>query len=132
MDRIFNRSNLVVAASGTVTLEAAIAGTPTVIIYKVSPLSYLVGRLLVRVDRIGLVNLIADKELMPELIQGQASPERIAARVLRCWMTLPDWRVCGATCWASAPGGRTGGLGTGRRNCPRDDLYRVQKIRHLT
>ncbi len=81
VDRIFERSNLVVAASGTVTLEAAIAGTPTVIIYKVSPLSYLVGKLLVRVDRIGLVNLIADKELMPELIQGHASPERIANRV---------------------------------------------------
>ncbi len=81
VDSIFNRSNLVVAASGTVTLEAGIAGTPTVIIYKVSPLSYLVGRLLAHVDRIGLVNLIADKELMPELIQGKASPERIAAQV---------------------------------------------------
>jgi lipid-A-disaccharide synthase len=81
VDRIFNRSNLVVAASGTVTLEAGIAGTPTVIIYKVSPFSYVVGRLLAHVDRVGLVNLIADKELMPELIQGQATPERIAGTV---------------------------------------------------
>jgi len=81
VDSIFNRSNLLVAASGTVTLEAGLAGTPTVIIYKVSPFSYLVGKLLAHVDRIGLVNLIADKELMQELIQWPASPERIASRV---------------------------------------------------
>jgi len=83
VDVIFKRSNLVIAASGTVTLEAAIAGVPTVIIYKVSPLSYLVGRLLIRVNRIGLANLIADKELMPELVQGQASPEHIANRATK-------------------------------------------------
>jgi lipid-A-disaccharide synthase len=81
VDRIFKRSNLVVAASGTVTLEAAIAGVPTVIIYKVSPLSALVGRLLIHVDFIGLANLIAAKEVMPELIQGQATAEQISACV---------------------------------------------------
>ena len=81
VDRIFNQSNLVVAASGTVTLEAAIAGVPTVIIYKVSPLSALVGRLMIHVDYIGLANLIAGREVMPELIQGQATAEKISTCV---------------------------------------------------
>ena len=81
VDRIFNQSNLLIAASGTVTLEAAIAGVPTVIIYKVSPLSALIGRLLVHVDHIGLANLIAGREVMPELVQGQATAENVCAYV---------------------------------------------------
>lgn len=85
VEQVFQMSRLVVAASGTVTLEAAIAGTPMVIIYKVSPLSYWLGRLLVRVPHIGLVNLIADREVVPELVQGDASPEKIAAAVRTQW-----------------------------------------------
>ena len=79
VDRIFDQSNLLVAASGTVTLEAAIAGVPTVIIYKVSPLSALIGRLMIHVDHIGLANLIVGREVMPELVQGQATAENISA-----------------------------------------------------
>jgi len=78
---VFPQSHLVVAASGTVTLEAAIFGTPVVIIYKVSPLSYSLAKLLIRVPHIGLVNLIAGKEIVPELVQNQASPERIAETI---------------------------------------------------
>ena len=74
-------STLVVAASGTVTLEAAIAGTPTIIVYKVSPLSYRLGRLLIRVPYIGLANLIAGAPLMPELIQDDANPDAIARSI---------------------------------------------------
>lgn len=80
-DSVFERSSLVVAASGTVTLEAAISGTPMIIIYKVSPTSYWLGRALIRVRHIGLVNLIAEKEVVPELLQHEASPEKIAAKV---------------------------------------------------
>lgn len=76
--RILSRCCLAVAVSGTVTLEAAISGTPTVIIYRVSALSYGLGRLLVRVDNIGLVNLIAGRRLCPELIQKQATAGNIA------------------------------------------------------
>ena len=71
---VFAKTHLVVAASGTVTLEAAIAGTPVVIIYKVSPLSYRLGKALIKVKHIGLVNLIADKKIVPELIQDQGIP----------------------------------------------------------
>jgi lipid-A-disaccharide synthase len=80
---IFQRSTLLVAASGTVTLEAAMAGVPTVIAYKVSPVSYRLGRMLIRVPHIGLANLIAGKEIVPELVQGEASAENIAETVLR-------------------------------------------------
>jgi len=78
VERLFGRCRLVVAASGTVTLQAAIAGTPMVIIYKVSPISYWLGRALIRVDHIGLINLIAGRRLVPELIQDQATAESIS------------------------------------------------------
>ncbi len=79
---ILAHSTLVVAASGTVTLEAAVAGTPTVIVYKVSPLSYRLGRALIRVPFIGLANLIAEAPVVPELIQDEVTGETIAAHVL--------------------------------------------------
>ncbi len=76
---ILGGCHLVLAASGTVTLEAALGGVPMVIAYKVSPLSYRIGKALIRVKHISLVNLIAGRELVPELIQDQANPANIAA-----------------------------------------------------
>jgi lipid-A-disaccharide synthase len=76
---LFARSTLSIAASGTVTLQAALCGTPTIIIYRISALSYRLGKLLIRVKHIGLANLIAGRTIMPELIQADASPEKIAA-----------------------------------------------------
>jgi lipid-A-disaccharide synthase len=76
---VFAASTLVVAASGTVTLEAAIYETPLLIVYRVSRLSYWLGRLLIRVPYIGLVNLIAREPVAPELIQYEATGARIAA-----------------------------------------------------
>lgn len=82
-EKIFETCSAAVAASGTVTLQAALAGLPTVIVYKVSPLSYLAGRAMIKVKHIALVNLIAGREIVPELIQDKASPENIAAAVLK-------------------------------------------------
>ncbi len=81
VEKIFCDSDLVVAASGTVTLQAAISQTPVVIIYKVSPVSYWLGRSLIKVDNISLVNLIAGRKIVPELIQKEASAEKIATLV---------------------------------------------------
>ena len=75
---VFRRSTMVVAASGTVTLEAAMAGVPMVIVYKISPLSYRLGRALIRVEHIGLANLIAGRRIVPELIQHEVTGETIA------------------------------------------------------
>ncbi len=82
-DQILKTCSFVVAASGTVTLEAAIAGIPMVIIYKVSPVSYRLGKAMIKVPNICLVNLIAGREIVPELIQERATPDNIADEVLR-------------------------------------------------
>ncbi|MDO9350923.1 MAG: lipid-A-disaccharide synthase, partial [Deltaproteobacteria bacterium] len=76
-------SDLIITASGTATLEAAILGKPMVIVYKVSSLTYWVARALIRVKHIGLVNLVAGKEIARELIQEEVNPERIAEEALR-------------------------------------------------
>jgi lipid-A-disaccharide synthase len=81
--KVLAQSQIVMAASGTVTLESAISGTPMVIIYKVSPLSYRLGKAMIRVENIGLVNLIAGKKIVPELIQEEASATRIADTVIK-------------------------------------------------
>ncbi len=81
-EKAFEACSVAVAASGTVTLQGALAGVPMAVIYKVSPLSYLAGRAMIKVRHISLVNLIAGREIVPELIQGKASPENIADTVL--------------------------------------------------
>ncbi|HVR15766.1 MAG TPA: lipid-A-disaccharide synthase [Candidatus Limnocylindrales bacterium] len=72
-------ADLVWTASGTATLETALLGRPMIIVYRVSWLTYWIARWLVRVDHIGMVNLIAEERLMPELIQSDMNSERLAA-----------------------------------------------------
>lgn len=72
-------ADLLFIASGTATLQAALVGTPMVIVYKMPRISYLVARALVRVRSIGLANLIAGRPFIPELVQQQATPEHLAA-----------------------------------------------------
>jgi lipid-A-disaccharide synthase len=69
--------------SGTATLEAAMMGVPMVIAYRVSPLSYWVGKRVIKVPHIGLVNLVAGEDLVPELIQNEATPDALAREALR-------------------------------------------------
>ena len=71
-------ADVALVASGTATLEAAIMETPMVIAYKVSPVSYFLGRFLAKVSHIGLVNLVAGKTIVQELIQGEATAMRLA------------------------------------------------------
>jgi len=68
----------VISVSGTVTLEIALVGTPMVIIYRLSPLTYQVARRLVKVEHIGLCNIVAGETAVRELIQDDANPEQIA------------------------------------------------------
>ncbi len=88
---VMNISELLITASGTATLEAAILGKPMVIVYKVSFLSYWIGRALIQVDHIGLVNLVAGKEIAPELIQQEVNPKKVADEALRI---LRDPTLC--------------------------------------
>ncbi|HUL23776.1 MAG TPA: lipid-A-disaccharide synthase [Thermodesulfobacteriota bacterium] len=80
---VMSLCDLLITASGTATLEGAILGKPMIVIYKVSLPSYWVGRALIRVDHIGLVNLVAEKEIAPELIQSDVNPRRIADEAFR-------------------------------------------------
>jgi lipid-A-disaccharide synthase len=80
---VMNLSELLITASGTATLEGAILRKPMIIVYKVSFPSYWIGRALIRVDHIGLVNLVAEKEIAPELIQKEVNPKRIADEAFR-------------------------------------------------
>jgi lipid-A-disaccharide synthase len=75
---IIASSALALTASGTATLETGIIGRPMVIIYKTGFITYQIARHLVTVDKIGLINLVLGEKVMPELIQGQATPEGIA------------------------------------------------------
>ena len=75
-------ADFAVVASGTATLEAAVVGTPMVIVYKVAPLTMLLARLLVKIRSAGLVNILAGRIVAPELLQSNATPENIAAVVL--------------------------------------------------
>ena len=75
-------SDIVIVASGTATLETALLGKPMVIVYKVSPVSYYIGKKVITVEHIGLANLIAGRTIVPELIQDEANPERIASEVI--------------------------------------------------
>ncbi len=71
----------VISVSGTVTLEIALVGTPMVIIYKLSPLTYQLAKRLVKIDNIGLCNIVAGETVVRELIQEQANPTAIAAEI---------------------------------------------------
>lgn len=80
--QIFLKSNLVIAASGTVTLEAALCCVPTIIIYKMSGVSFSIAKLLVNVKYAGLANLIVNQQVMPELLQDDATPRKISKKAL--------------------------------------------------
>jgi lipid-A-disaccharide synthase len=71
-------ADVAIAASGTVTVEAAILGTPMVTFYRVTNLSWTLGRRLVRVPFLTMVNLIAGRQVVPELMQAEATGERLA------------------------------------------------------
>ncbi len=70
-----------IIASGTATVEAAMMGLPFVMVYRVSPLTYLLGRSRVKVPHFAMVNLIAGKEVVPELVQQDFTAEKVVARL---------------------------------------------------
>jgi lipid-A-disaccharide synthase len=76
-----------IVASGTATVEAAMMNTPFVMVYRVSPLTYLLGKPRVKVPRFAMVNLIAEEEVVPELVQHDFTAEKVVARLKEI---LPD------------------------------------------
>ena len=76
-------SHLALCASGTATLEVGLLGTPMVMVYRLAGWTYALGKILVRLPNVSLVNLVLGRRVVPELIQSDASPERIAAEAAR-------------------------------------------------
>jgi lipid-A-disaccharide synthase len=79
---VLAHADVALAASGTVTMEGAILGTPLVTYYKVMGLSWFLGRFLVKVPHYSMVNLIAEKRLAPELMQNEMTGDRLARETL--------------------------------------------------
>jgi len=71
----------IITVSGTVTLEIAMIGIPMVIIYRVSPFTYMIGKRLIKVDHIGICNIVAGERMVKELIQDEAQPDLIADEI---------------------------------------------------
>lgn len=88
--RALAHARAAVVASGTATVEAAMMGTPMVVVYRVSPLTWTLGRPLIHVKNFAMVNLIAGEQVVPELIQANFTAEKVAAKLREI---LPDGPV---------------------------------------
>jgi lipid-A-disaccharide synthase len=77
MHALLATADLAFVASGTATLEAALCAAPQIVVYKTSRTSFAVGRLLVRVPWISLVNIVAGEEVVPELLQDDVNADRL-------------------------------------------------------
>ena len=79
---VMQHSAMLFVASGTATLESACLGTPMIIVYKVSPISWFLGKLLVKLKNIGLVNIVAGEKIVPEILQSEVTATRLASEGL--------------------------------------------------
>jgi lipid-A-disaccharide synthase len=82
-DDLLAACDLAIVASGTATVQGAIHGAPMVVMYRVTGLEYAIARRMVRVPHIAMVNLIAGRRVVPELVQEEASAARIASEAVR-------------------------------------------------
>ena len=81
-DDVLQVADVALVASGTVTVQAALHACPMVVVYRLSPLTYRLGRRFVRVDTFAMANLVAGKRVVPELIQDDFTPQRVAAEAI--------------------------------------------------
>src|SRR5207248_5080489 len=77
-DNVLAASDVVITASGTATVQAALHERPMVVVYRLSPLTYRIGKPFVRVDTYAMANLVAGKRIVPELIQDDFTAARVA------------------------------------------------------
>ncbi len=82
-DNVLASADVALVASGTVTVQAALHGCPMVVVYRLSPLTYRLGKPFVRVDTYAMANLVAGRRVVPELIQDAFTPDAVAAEALR-------------------------------------------------
>ena len=89
---LMQRAEVGVVASGTATLEAACFGLPYALIYKVAWPTYVVAKVVVRIKHIGIINVLAGREVVQELVQNLCTPEKVAAAMVEL-LTQPEKRV---------------------------------------
>jgi len=82
-DDVLAASDVVITASGTATVQAALHERPMVVVYRLSPLTYRIGKPFVRVDTYAMANLVAGERIVPELIQDDFTPARVADETVR-------------------------------------------------
>lgn len=82
---VLNSADVAVVVSGTVTLEAALLGVPQVVVYRTSSSTYYVAKMLLRIPHVALPNIVVGREIVPELLQNEATPSNIADHLKRIW-----------------------------------------------
>jgi lipid-A-disaccharide synthase len=112
-DAVLASANVVLTASGTATVQAALHDTPMVIVYRVSPLTYRLLRRLVTVDMVGMVNLIAGEKIVPELLQEAFTPDAVAREAI--WMLADPDRIGRIRVGYARVREKLGGPGASRR-----------------
>ena len=90
-DDVLQAADAVVTASGTATVQTALHGKPMVVLYRLSPLTYRLGTRMARVEMYAMVNLIAGRRIVRELIQDDCTAEAVAAETIRI-LNEPDYR----------------------------------------
>jgi hypothetical protein len=118
--------------SGTTTLEAAVAGCPMIVAYRTNPLTYEIARRVVEIPRIGLVNVVAGREVAREFVQGACNQRRWPTRSRRSSARLPSggawWRRWDAYAPRSASPAPRGAWRAWRARCFRDG-HRSRRVR---
>jgi lipid-A-disaccharide synthase len=112
-DAVLASADVAVLASGTVTVQAALHGCPMVIVYRVGPITYTLGKPLLHVDTYGMVNLVAGSRVVPELIQDDFTPEAAATEALK--VLLDPVHAAKVKADLAAVRGRLGTAGATRR-----------------
>jgi lipid-A-disaccharide synthase len=112
-DTVLASADVALTASGTATVQAALHDTPMVIVYRMSPLSYQLARRVVRLDTIGMVNLIAGETIVPELVQEAFTPEAVAREAIS--MLTDRDRAARIRAGLATVRSRLGGPGASRR-----------------
>lgn len=92
----FQKADLAIACSGTVTMELALCGVPSIVMYKMAPMTHMIAKAMIKVPAISMPNIILGFHVFPELIQDEASPEAIAGQALAILNTPETYKkICG-------------------------------------
>jgi lipid-A-disaccharide synthase len=112
-DTVLASADLALTASGTATVQAALHDTPMIIVYRMAPLSYQLAKRVVKLDTIGMVNLIAGERVAPELVQGAFTPEAVSREAVS--LLTDRHRAASTRASLATVRARLGGPGASRR-----------------